>query len=113
VLIRCFKTAVLLNNNYTIIPCVPQYLFGLRLGPALCRALAGGSVVPVVLLSRVAADRPLAGRAIDRASALGRWSPDRCVPIARVGGWSDSVAVGFSFRAALAAESGSVNPVRN
>jgi hypothetical protein len=26
---------------------------------------------------------------------------------------SDSFAVGFSFRAALAAESGSVNPVRN
>jgi hypothetical protein len=28
-------------------------------------------------------------------------------------GLSDSVAVGLSFRAALAAESGSVNPVRN
>jgi hypothetical protein len=29
-----FKTAVLLNNNYIIIPCGPQYLFGARLGCA-------------------------------------------------------------------------------
>jgi hypothetical protein len=33
-LICCFKTAVLLNNNYIIIPCGPQYLFGPRLGCA-------------------------------------------------------------------------------
>jgi hypothetical protein len=33
-LIYCFKTAVLLNNNYIIIPCGPQYLFGPRLGCA-------------------------------------------------------------------------------
>jgi hypothetical protein len=32
--ICCFKTAVLLNNNYVIIPCGPQYLFGPRLGYA-------------------------------------------------------------------------------
>jgi hypothetical protein len=30
----CLKTAVLLNNNYVIIPCGPQYLFGPRLGDA-------------------------------------------------------------------------------
>jgi hypothetical protein len=34
VLRYCFKTAVLLNNNYIIIPCGPQYLFGPRLGYA-------------------------------------------------------------------------------
>jgi hypothetical protein len=33
-IICCFKTEVLLNNKYIIIPCGPQYLFGPRLGCA-------------------------------------------------------------------------------
>jgi hypothetical protein len=33
-LICCFKTACLLNNNYIIITCSPKYLFGPRLGCA-------------------------------------------------------------------------------
>jgi hypothetical protein len=47
-LICCFKTAVLLNNNYIIIPCGPQYLFGPRLG---CARESGSVMVDQKIVS--------------------------------------------------------------
>jgi hypothetical protein len=48
--ICCFKTAVLLNNNYIIIPCGPQYLFGPRLDCAREYGVGWGALCAVRII---------------------------------------------------------------